>query len=95
MPDLYHTIIRPIVTEKTSVSYQTKGEYTFEVDPTATKHDIKAAIEQLFGVQVTNVWTSNRRGKPRRVGASVGRRPHWKRAVVKLREGDTIEIFEG
>lgn len=95
MPDLYNTIVRPIVTEKTSAAYQVKGEYTFEVDPAATKHEIKAAIEQLFGVRVRNVWTSNRRGKPRRVGVSVGRRPHWKRAVVKLAEGDTIEIFEG
>ena len=95
MPDLYRTIVRPIVTEKTSASYQTRGEYTFEVSPDASKHDIKNAVEQLFGVHVTGVWTSNRRGKPRRVGASVGRRPHWKKAVVKLREGDTIEIFEG
>jgi large subunit ribosomal protein L23 len=95
MADLYRTIVRPIVTEKTSASYQTRGEYTFEVAPDASKHDIKNAVEQLFGVHVTGVWTSNRRGKPRRVGASVGRRPHWKKAVVKLREGDTIEIFEG
>jgi large subunit ribosomal protein L23 len=95
MADLYRTIVRPIVTEKTSSSYQTKGEYTFEVAPSATKHDIKTAIERLFGVRVTNVWTANRRGKQRRIGANVGRRPHWKRAIVKLQEGDTIEIFEG
>jgi large subunit ribosomal protein L23 len=95
MADLYRTIVRPIVTEKTSSSYMTKGEYTFEVASEASKHEIKAAVEQLFGVHVTGVWTSNRRGKPRRVGAGIGRRPHWKRAVVKLREGDTIEVFEG
>lgn len=95
MTDLYRTVVRPIVTEKTSAAFQTRGEYVFEVAPGASKHDIKAAIERLFGVHVTGVWTSNRRGKPRRVGASVGRRPHWKKAVVKLREGDTIEVFEG
>ena len=53
------------------------------------------AIEKLFGVKVTGVWTSNQRGKSRRVGQQVGRRPHWKKAVVKLRAGDTIDIFEG
>jgi large subunit ribosomal protein L23 len=46
-------------------------------------------------VKVTNVWTSNQRGKSRRVGSAIGRRPHWKKAIVKLRQGDTIEIFEG
>jgi large subunit ribosomal protein L23 len=95
MPDLYRTIVRPIVTEKTSAAYQARGEYAFEVASDATKQVIKEAIERLFGVHVTGVWTSNRRGKSRRVGQSVGRRPHWKKAVVKLREGDTIEVFEG
>jgi large subunit ribosomal protein L23 len=95
MPDLYRTIVRPIVTEKTSAAYQARGEYAFEVAADATKQVIKDAIERLFGVHVTGVWTSNRRGKPRRVGQSVGRRPHWKKAVVKLREGDTIAVFEG
>jgi chemotaxis protein histidine kinase CheA len=56
---------------------------------------IKAAVEQLFGVKVTGVWTSNARGKARRVGQSIGRRPHTKKAIVKLRDGDTIAIFEG
>jgi large subunit ribosomal protein L23 len=95
MPDLYRTIVRPIVTEKTSAAYQARGEYAFEVASDATKPVIKEAIERLFGVHVTGVWTSNRRGKPRRVGQNVGRRPHWKKAVVKLREGDTIAVFEG
>jgi large subunit ribosomal protein L23 len=50
----------------------------------------------LFGVKVTGVWTSNQRGKVRRVGKSAGRRPNWKKAIVTLREGDAIEgIFEG
>jgi large subunit ribosomal protein L23 len=95
MPDLYRTIVRPIVTEKTSAAYQARGEYAFEVASDATKPVIKEAIERLFGVHVTGVWTSNRRGKSRRVGQSVGRRPHWKKAVVKLRAGDTIQVFEG
>jgi large subunit ribosomal protein L23 len=96
MPSLHRTVVRPIVTEQSSVAYQARGEYTFEVHPEATKPQIKQAIEQLFGVEVAGVWTSNQRGKTRRVGTSVGRRPHWKKAIVKLREGHRIDtIFEG
>jgi large subunit ribosomal protein L23 len=95
MSSLHRTIVRPIVTEQSSAAYQERGEYTFRVASDATKTSIRAAVEQLFGVKVTGVWTSNQRGKARRVGKDVGRRPHWKKAVVKLRAGDTIDIFEG
>ena len=95
MPTTYRTIVRPIVTEKSSAAFQDRGEYTFEVHPDANKTAIRQAIESLFGVKVTNVWTSQQRGKPRRVGQSTGLRPRWKKAIVKLRQGDTIEIFEG
>ena len=88
MSALYRTIVRPIITERTSAAYQDRGEYTFEVAPDATKHAIKAAVEQLFGVKVTGVWTSIARGKTRRVGQSIGRRPHTKKAIVKLLEGE-------
>jgi large subunit ribosomal protein L23 len=95
MSTLYRTIIRPIVTEATSSAYQDKGEYTFQVAPDANKFEIRQAIERLFNVKVTGVWTSISRGKSRRVGATTGRRAHTKKAIVTLREGDTIEIFEG
>ena len=95
MPTLHRTIVRPIITEKSSAAYQHRGEYAFEVHPDATKTQIRSAIEQLFGVKVTGVWTLNVRGKEKRMGKNVGRRPNWKKAIVKLREGDTIEIFEG
>jgi len=95
MPTLHRTIVRPLITEKSSAAYQDRGEYTFEVHPDATKPQIRSAIEQLFGVKVTGVWTSNVRGKEKRMGKTVGRRPNWKKAIVTLREGDTIEIFEG
>jgi large subunit ribosomal protein L23 len=95
MSSLHRTIVRPIVTEQSSAAYQDRGEYTFRVASDATKTTIRSAIEQLFGVKVTGVWTSNQRGKARRVGQQLGRRPHWKKAVVKLRDGDTIDIFEG
>ena len=95
MSSLHRTIVRPIVTEQSSVAYQERGEYTFRVASDATKTTIRNAVEKLFGVKVTGVWKSNQRGKARRVGQQVGRRPHWKKAVVKLRDGDTIDIFEG
>ena len=95
MPTIHQTIVRPIVTEKSSAAYQERGEYTFEVHPEASKVHIRQAVEQLFGVKVTGVWTSNQRGKAKRMGKTAGRRNHWKKAIVTLREGDTIEIFEG
>ena len=93
MPTLHQTIVRPHVTEKSSLAYQEKGEYHFRVHPEATKPAIKHAVEQLFGVRVANVWTSNQRGKARRVGKTAGRRANWKKAIVTLREGDRIESF--
>ncbi len=95
MPTLHRTIVRPLITEASSVAYQDRGEYHFEVHPGANKTEIRQAIQTLFGVKVTGVWTSNHRGKDKRVGQSVGRKPHWKRAIVKLADGDKIEIFEG
>jgi len=98
MSTLHRTIVRPIVTERTSAAYQSRGEYVFEVATDATKPAIRQAIERLFGVKVTGVWTMNARGKTRRVGrGAAGQRPNWKKAIVTLREGDTIEGygFEG
>jgi large subunit ribosomal protein L23 len=95
MPTKHETVVRPLITEKTSAAYQDRAEYAFEVHPDATKPQIRQAIEELFGVKVTDVWTSNQRGKIKRMGRTAGRRPNWKKAIVKLREGDTIEIFEG
>jgi large subunit ribosomal protein L23 len=95
MPTKHETVVRPLITEKSSAAYQDRGEYAFEVHPDATKPQIRQAIEELFGVKVTDVWTSNQRGKVKRMGRTAGRRPNWKKAIVKLKEGDTIEIFEG
>lgn len=96
MATLHRTIVRPIVTEKTSSSYQARGEYVFEVASDATKPAIRQAVERLFGVKVTGVWTMNMRGKPRRgMGRTAGVRPSWKKAIVTLKSGDKIDIFEG
>jgi large subunit ribosomal protein L23 len=96
MATLHRTIVRPLITEKTSAHHQTHGEYAFEVAFDATKPAIRQAIERLFGVTVTGVWTMNVRGKPRRsMGKTAGVRASWKKAIVTLKEGDKIPIFEG
>jgi len=95
MPTVHEMIVRPLITEKSSAAYQDRSEYTFEVHPKASKPQIRGAIEQLFGVRVVDVWTSNHCGKTKRLGKTAGRRPNWKKAIVKLAEGDTIPIFEG
>ena len=95
MATMFRTIVRPIMTEKTSAAYQDRQEYTFEVSPDSNKTAIRAAIEKLFGVTVTGVQTMNCRGRTRRVGQSVGKRANWKKAIVTLKQGDTIDIFEG
>jgi large subunit ribosomal protein L23 len=95
MPTLHEIIVRPLITEKSSAAYQERSEYTFEVHPKASKPQIRSAIEQLFGVHVQAVWTSNQRGKIKRMGKTAGRRPNWKKAIVKLAPGDSIPIFEG
>ena len=95
MPSLYETIVRPLVTEKSSAQYGALLEYTFEVHPAATKGQIRTAIEQLFGVQVVSVRTMVQRAKRRTMGKTAGQRPAWKKALVRLREGDSIPVFEG
>ena len=95
MATLHRTIVRPLVTEKTSLQYQNRGEYVFEVARDASKPAIRQAIERLWGVTVTGVWTMNTRGKPRRnMGKTAGLRPSWKKAIVTLKAGDKLPIFE-
>ncbi len=72
-----------------------RTKYTFEVAPDATKVEIRDAVESLFEVKVVKVRTMNCRGKKRRVGRFLGRRPHWKKAIVEVAEGETIDVFQG
>ena len=95
MPDLHELIVGPVVTEKSSAAYQARKEYAFRVHSEATKPQIKAAIESLFKVSVTGVRTMIMRAKRRTYGRYAGRRPSWKKAIVTLKEGDSIEVFEG
>ena len=85
---------RPIITEK-STDMQEGGRYVFEVSPTATKHQIRNAVEAAFDVSVVKVNTMNVRGKPKRYGPRRIERRSWKKAIVTLAAGDTITIFEG
>lgn len=95
MRSLHSIIVRPLVTEKSTEKLERDGAYSFVVDKDANKVEIARAIESLFNVKVSDVRTMQYRGKERRMGRYVGRRAAWKKAIVKLREGDTIEIFEG
>ena len=91
-----HQIIRrPVVTEKSSIGREEDNVVTFAVDPRANKHQIASAIEELFEVQVVSVHTMRQPRKKRRVGAKIGQRPEWKKAIVKLAEGQAIEFYEG
>ncbi len=96
MPTLHRTIVRPIVTEKSSEAYQERGEYHFEVHPDATKPAIRQAIESLFGVKVVKVTTANRKGKRKRNRRqfTFGKRADTKRAIVTLAPGGRIDLFE-
>ncbi len=95
MDRLHRIVRRPITTEKSAGQQGAANQYSFEVEPTATKPEIAAAVERLFGVTVLRVRTMNAMGKVRRMGRYAGRRPDWKKAVVTLKEGDEIQIYEG
>ena len=87
-------LIRPIVTEK-STALMEQGKYTFRVPLAATKVQIRQAVEQIFKVKVLNVNTVRVFGKTKRMGKYVGKRSDYKKAIVKLAEGNTIPLFEG
>jgi large subunit ribosomal protein L23 len=94
---MFGIIYRPIVTEKIS-ALQDKGVYAFEVEPHANKIEIARAIEKRFRVTVTNVRTMNFKGKTKaqmtRRGRFAGKTSHYKKAVITLKEGDKIDLFE-
>ena len=88
-------ILRPVITEKTTVLKDKYREVCFEVAPKANKTEIKKAVEHLFKVKVESVRTQAKHGKERRLGRSSGRTKDWKKAFVRLKEGEKmIEYFE-
>ena len=87
-------LIRPVISEK-SYEQITQNRYTFKVHPDAHKTQIRQAVEELFDVKVVGVNIVKVQPKPKRRGLYKGVKPGWKKAVVQLRKGDSIEIFEG
>jgi large subunit ribosomal protein L23 len=87
-------IIRPVISEKSFVLAEA-GKYTFRVHDRAHKTQIRQAIEELFDVGVVDVRTASVKSKPKRRGYTSGRTRQWKKAIVQVREGDTIPIFRG
>ena len=87
-------LIRPVISEK-SYALIAEGKYTFRVDDRAHKTQIAHAVEEVFGVKVAAVRTAKVRSKPKRRGLTRGRTRSWKKAIVQLAPGESIELFEG
>lgn len=92
MNSVYNVIIRPIVSEK-AFKLQGGNKYVFEVASKATKGEIKNAIQKIFDVKVTRVNTLWVKPKPKRLRQALGTTRKWKKAIVSLKEGDTIEVY--
>ncbi|HWF26204.1 MAG TPA: 50S ribosomal protein L23 [Solirubrobacteraceae bacterium] len=92
--DPTQVIIRPVVSEKSFVLAEA-GKYTFRVHDKAHKTQIRQAVEQLFDVKVVEVRTASVKSKPKRRGHTSGRTRAWKKAIVQVGEGDSIQIFRG
>ena len=94
MRNPHNVLIKPMISEK-SMGLIAENKYSFFVDRAANKIEVKHAVETLFKVTVLNVTTRNIKGKMKRMGRYQGYRPNTKRAVVTLKPGDSIEVFEG
>lgn len=93
--DARDVVIRPLLTEKGTQLREDGNKYVFEVARVANKLQIKEAIESLFDVKVEKVATMNRLGKTKRVRYRLGRRASWKKAIVTLRDGESLDFLEG
>jgi large subunit ribosomal protein L23 len=92
--DLTGTILRPLVTEKAAV-VASQGQYSFVVAPNANRVAVRAAVKAMYGVLPTSVNIQRVRGKAVRFGRSMGQRAAWKKAIVTLPKGKTIDVYEG
>lgn len=93
MRNIHDIIIKPVLSEK-SMNLQAENKYTFIVDKNANKTEIKNAIEKIFNVKVEKVYTLNVKGKPKRMGRFIGRTSDRKKAIVALKAGQTIKLFD-
>lgn len=91
----HQVVLRPLLTEKGTRLKGEGNQYLFRVARTANKIEIKEAIERLFKVSVRDIRTARVRGKIKRLGRFQGRRPNWKKAIATLKEGHSIELYEG
>jgi large subunit ribosomal protein L23 len=87
-------VLKPLVTEKGSKMRETSNKYLFRVATAANRLEVKRAVEKIFNVKVKSVRTMIAHGKVKRMGAHSGKRPDWKKAVVTLEAGQTIDLFE-
>ena len=92
---VFEVLLRPLITEKSTILQEGQNKYAFEVDSQANKVQVKTAVEQSFSVKVTEVNMITIKGKRKRFGRRLAQRPSWKKAVVSLRAGDKIQLFEG
>jgi large subunit ribosomal protein L23 len=88
---LYNLVRRPVITEKAAYAAERANQYVFQVESSATKPEIAAAVEKVFGVKVENVRVLNIKGKTKRTRTGLGRRSDWKKAYVKLVDGQQID----
>ena len=93
--DVYKVIKEPHITEKGSLQKEMNNQISFKADRRANKIEIRRAVETLFNVKVLSVRSMNIQGKKRRLGRTSGKRPDWKKVIVKLAPGENIEFFEG
>ena len=92
--NMHDLLLKPVITEKTTMM-MSDGKYTFKVPLHANKIEIRKAVEAVFDVKVKSVATLRTMGKFNRMGKYIGKRPDYKKAIVTLQEGETIEFFEG
>jgi len=95
MREPHKIILRPLVTEKSTTQKEAHNQIAFEIDLRANKIEVRQAVERAFNVKVLEVRTMNMRGKKKRIGRFLGRRAHWKKAMVKLAPGHRVDFFEG
>ncbi len=95
MSEFHKILVKPLVTEKSMQALQDTNRVSFQVKRDANKIQVRKAVEQIFEVTVESVNMVTVRGKKKRFGRNIGQSKDWKKAIVKLKEGDKIELFEG
>ncbi len=95
MKTVYNVLVGPMLTERGALLKEQENKLLFKVVKDANKIEIKKAVEETFKVKVENVATMNYKGKMKRMGRHMGKRPDWKKAIVTLKEGEKLDFIEG